>query len=144
MESWASILSLTLPARKYLVTHFYYRLSGPQDHCMRTEGWKNFKISKDPTGNRAQDFIPRGALPKPTTPLLPSQRLQRNGKEYDVPHCTTFLIFFNFLCLGFKRASSTSRRQCSTFLDLRRVCQQINTVPRHSLYTECLNNHVPN
>jgi hypothetical protein len=67
MECWASILILTyvttrtaelsavlgdrdLPLRKFLCTHFCWRLIGPQGYRMPTEGLGHLKNSKDPIG----------------------------------------------------------------------------------------------
>jgi hypothetical protein len=74
VEYWASVLTLSLltaraaelaaqrapsalPPRKFLVTDFSYTQSEPQSHSMRKKGSDQFKISKDPTGNRTR-YLP--------------------------------------------------------------------------------------
>ena len=85
MECWAFITTLTfdttkttnvssvipgpnVPPRKFLGTHFCYRLSGLQNYTIQTEEIDNFKISKDPTGNRTRNLQFCSAVSQPTAP----------------------------------------------------------------------------
>jgi hypothetical protein len=63
-----------LPPGTIRGTHFCYRLSGPQDYFMRTEGLGQLKISKELTGNRVLNQLHR----------VPHHRYWKNLKYFHV------------------------------------------------------------
>jgi hypothetical protein len=56
-----------LTPKKLLHTHFC-QISGPDDYWIQTAELGHLKISTDPTGNRARNLPPCGAVPQPTEP----------------------------------------------------------------------------
>ena len=59
-----------LPPRKFLGTHFCYKLSGTQGCWMWTERVGHLKISNYATGIRTRRLPSCGAVPQPNTSLL--------------------------------------------------------------------------
>ena len=70
VEMPAVCVSCNLTPRKFLGTHFCYRLSGPHGYWMRPERTGFLKISRYHTGIRTQKLPSRGAVRQPTVPTF--------------------------------------------------------------------------
>jgi hypothetical protein len=76
------LLCRTLPPRKFLSTHFCYRLSGIQGYWMRTEGFGHLRTFPRTTLGIEPGTFLFGAVPQQTAPQLNVQKLRIYPKSW--------------------------------------------------------------